>query len=234
MSTSEATPRLSRAETVGAWLHLWTPPRDAEVPPVPWRRIGIGTAIAVVVLAVLAAWLVPRIDSAKRHEAATERRALAALSVRERAILTRDQRLHAGRAGALPSNPTAAQPIVLADLQRAITADAHARTASGTLARRVLRTTCTPFTRGPVKVAASPTATAAAYECTAITHVIPGSSHNIPGAIGYPFWARVNFRRGTFLWCKVNLRPGERGIGGEPAVVALPAACNLLSRSPSA
>jgi hypothetical protein len=85
-----------------------------------------------------------------------------------------------------------------------------------------------------VKVAASPTATAAAYECTAITHVIPGSSHNIPGAIGYPFWARVNFRRGTFLWCKVNLRPGERGIGGEPAVVALPAACNLLSRSPSA
>jgi hypothetical protein len=229
MSTSEATPRLSRAETVGAWLHLWTPPRDAEVPPVPWRRIGIGTAIAVVVLAVLAAWLVPRIDSAKRHEAATERNALAALSARERAVLARDQRLHAGRAAARPSNAAAAQRVVLADLQRAITADAHARTASGTLAHRVLTTTCTPFTRGPVKVAPSPTATAAAYECTAVTHTIPRSSQNVAGSIGYPFWARVNFPRGTFEWCKVNLRPGERGIGGEAAVVALPAPCNLLS-----
>jgi hypothetical protein len=229
MNASQTTPRLSRSETLGAWLHLWTPPRDAEVPPVPWRRIGIGTAIAAIVLAVLAAWLVPRIDSAKRHEAATERRALAALSARERAILTRDQRLHAGRANALPANAVAAQGVVVADLQRAITADAHARTASGTLARRVLTTTCTPFTRGPVKVAAPPTATAAAYECTAVTHAIPRSSHNPAGAIGYPFWARVNFRRGTFEWCKVNLRPGERGIGGEAAVVALPAPCNLLS-----
>jgi type II secretory pathway pseudopilin PulG len=228
VNASQAPPPLSRAETVGAWLHLWTPPRDAEVPAVPWRRLGIGAAIAAVVLAVLAAWLVPRIDTAKRHEAATERRALAALSTRERAILTRDQRLHAGRAAALPSNAAAAQRIVLADLQRAITADAHARTASGTLADRVLTTTCTPFTRGPVKVAPPPTATAAAYECTAVTNAIPRSSHNLAGAIGYPFWARVNFPRGTFQWCKVNLRPGERGIGGEAAVVALPAPCNLL------
>jgi hypothetical protein len=229
MNASQTTPRLSRTETVGAWLHLWTPPRDAEVPPVPWRRIGIGAAIAAIVLAVLAAWLVPRIDSAKRHQAATERRALAALSARERAVLTRDQRLHAGRASALPADAAVAQGVVVADLQRAITADAHARTALGTLARRVLTTTCTPFTRGPVKVAASPTATAAAYECTAVTHAIPRSSHNLAGAIGYPFWARVNFRRGTFQWCKVNLRPGERGIGGEAAVVALPAPCNLIS-----
>src|SRR5882757_260836 len=128
MNASQTTPRLSRTETVGAWLHLWTPPRDAEVPPVPWRRIGIGATIAAIVLAVLAAWLVPRIDRAKRHQAATDRRSLAALSARERAILTRDQRLHAGRASSLPANAVAAQGIVVADLQRAITADAHART----------------------------------------------------------------------------------------------------------
>src|SRR5258707_7067281 len=99
MNASQTTPRLSRTETVGAWLHLWTPPRDAEVPPVPWRRIGIGATIAAIVLAVLAAWLVPRIDSAKRHQAATERRARAALRVRERAIPTREPRLDSGRAG---------------------------------------------------------------------------------------------------------------------------------------
>src|SRR3712207_7944463 len=29
--------RLSRWEVLGAWLRLWTPPREVEVPPVPWR-----------------------------------------------------------------------------------------------------------------------------------------------------------------------------------------------------
>ncbi len=228
MNAFQAPPQVGRFETVGAWLHLWTPPRDAQVPPVPWRRIGIGAAIAAVVLGALAAWLVPRIDSAKRHEAATERQALAALSARQRRVLTRDQRLHAGRASALPSDPAAAQRTVLADLERAITADAHARTASGTLERPVLTTRCAPFTRGTVKVAPPPTATAAAYECTGVTRDIPRSAHAPAGEIGYPFWARVNFRRGTFEWCKVNLPPGERGIGGQAAVVALPAPCNLL------
>ncbi len=27
---------------LGAWLHLWTPPRDVDVPPVPWRAVGVG------------------------------------------------------------------------------------------------------------------------------------------------------------------------------------------------
>ena len=228
MSAPQAPPRLSRFETVGAWLHVWTPPRDAVVPPVPWRRIGIGAAIAAVVLGTLAAWLIPRIDRAKRRDAAAEQRQLAALSARERRVLVRDQRLHAGRASALPADPAAAQRTAVADLERAITADARARTAAGTLAGHVLTTTCTPFTRGAVRVTPPPTATAAGYECTAVTREIPRSARNIAGAIGYPFWARVNFRRGTFQWCKVNLPPGEQGIGGEAAVVALPAACNLV------
>jgi hypothetical protein len=228
VSASQSPPRLSRFETVGAWLHLWTPPRDAVVPPVPWRRIGIGAAIAVVVLGALAAWLIPRIDRAKHREAAAEQRQLAALSARERRVLARDQRLHAGRASALPADPAAAQRTVLVDLERAITADARARTAAGTLDGHILTTTCAPFTRAAVRVAPPPTATAAGYECTAVTGEIPRSARNTAGAIGYPFWARVNFRRGTFQWCKINLRPGERGIGGEAAVVALPAACNLV------
>jgi hypothetical protein len=228
VSPPQGSPRLSRFETAGAWLHLWTPPRDAVVPPIPWRRIGIGAAIAAVVAGALAAWLIPRIDQAKHREAAAEQRQLAALSARERRVLARDQRLHTGRASTLPADPVAAQRTVLADLGRAITADAHARTAAGTLDGHVLTTTCAPFSRGPVRAAPSPTANAAGYECTAVTRDIPRSARNVAGVIGYPFWARVNFRRGTFEWCKVNLRPGERGIGGEPAVVALPPACNLL------
>lgn len=228
MSPPQASPRLSRFETVGAWLHLWTPPRDAVVPPVPWRRIGIGAAIAAVLVGALAAWLIPRIDRAKHREAATAQRQLAALSARERRVLARDQRLHTGHAGALPADPAAAQRTVLAALGRAITADAQARAAAGTLDGHVLTTTCAPFSRGAVRAAPSPTASAAGYECTAVTRDIPRSAHNVAGVIGYPFWARVNFRRGTFAWCRVNLRPGERGIGGEAAVVALPPACNLV------
>jgi hypothetical protein len=228
VSAPQAPPRLSRFETVGAWLHVWTPPRDAAVPPVPWRRIGIGAAIAAIVLGALAAWLIPRIDRAKHREAAAEQRQLAALSARERRVLARDQRLHTGRTSTLPAGPVRAQRTVVAALERAITADARGRTAAGTLTGNVLTTTCVPFTRAAVRVAPPPTATAAGYECTAVTREIPRSARNIAGAIGYPFWARVNFPRGTFEWCKVNLRPGERGIGGEAAVVALPAGCNLL------
>ena len=230
VNASQAPPRLSRFETLGAWLHLWTPPRGATVPPVPWRRIGIGAAIAIVALGALAAWLVPRIDRAKRREAAVEQRQLAQLTARERRVLTRDQALHAGRARSLPANPGLAQRAVVAELERAITTDARARTGAGTLAGHVQSTTCTPFTRGTVRVTPSPTSTSAAYECTAVTRDIRRSSRNPAGQIGYPFWARVNFPRGTFQWCKVNLRPGERGIGGEPAVVALPAPCNLVGR----
>jgi type II secretory pathway pseudopilin PulG len=228
VSAPQAPPPLSRFETVGAWLHLWTPPRDAAVPPVPWRRIGIGAAIAAVVLGTLAAWLIPRIDRAKRREAAAEQRQLAALSVRQRRVLARDQRLHAGRTTAPPADPATAQRTVVADLERAITADARGRTAAGTLTGHVLTTTCAPFTRGTVRVTPPRTATAAGYECTAVTREIPRSARNTAGVIGYPFWARVNFRRGTFQWCKVNLPPGERGIGGEAAVVALPSGCNLV------
>ena len=227
-TSPNAAPRLSRFETLGAWLHVWTPPRDAVVPPVPWRRIAAGAAIAAVLLGGLAAWLVPRINQAKHSHAAAERRAAAAVSTRERRILERDQRLHSGRAASRPADPLAAQRVVVADLAHAITSDARARTAAGTLAGHVETTSCAPFTRGAVRSNPSPTATSAGYECTAVTRDIPRSARNVAGAIGYPFWARVNFRRGTFVWCKINLQPGERGIGGEAAFVALPAPCNLL------
>jgi type II secretory pathway pseudopilin PulG len=228
VSASPAPPPLSRFEVLGAWLHLWTPPRGAVVPPVPWRRLGIGAAITAVLLGALGAWLVPRIDRAKRHEAAVEQRQAAALTARERRILERDQRLHAGRAASVPANPIAAQRAVVADLERAITADARARTAARTLSGHVLRTACAPFTRGSARVTPSPTATSAGYECTAVTGDIPKSSRNVAGIVGYPFWARVDFRRRTFVWCKVNPPPGERGAGGAAAAVALPPACDLV------
>src|SRR6478752_3106688 len=57
---------VSRWEILGAWLHVWTPPRGAQIPPIPWRRIGIWTAIGTAVLAIAAAIAVPRISAGKQ------------------------------------------------------------------------------------------------------------------------------------------------------------------------
>ncbi|MEA2139427.1 MAG: hypothetical protein QOG56_2577, partial [Solirubrobacteraceae bacterium] len=51
--------RASRWEIVGAWLRIWTPPRDVEIPPFPRRRalvaaVVLGGVAAALALAVIA------------------------------------------------------------------------------------------------------------------------------------------------------------------------------------
>src|SRR4051794_18903277 len=52
--------RASLPETVGAWLRVWTPPRDVDVPDVPVRKLVIGGGGGGGVLAPPAAVLAPR------------------------------------------------------------------------------------------------------------------------------------------------------------------------------
>lgn len=61
--------------TLGAWLRIWTPPRDVEVPPPPRpltlaaiaaALVGVGLVFALVVL--------PAIDDARERTAAADRR----------------------------------------------------------------------------------------------------------------------------------------------------------------
>src|SRR5690348_14308912 len=94
----DTVPKLSRWETLGAWLHVWTPHRDAEVPPVPWRTITIGTVLAIVVVAVAGVLAIPRIDAAKRAGAARDARALAAARAAERRRTKAEQAVHRGSA----------------------------------------------------------------------------------------------------------------------------------------
>src|SRR3954451_1684610 len=84
--------RLSRFEVLGAWLHLWTPHRDAEIPPVPVRRILAWSAVALVVLGAAAAVIVPVVQDAKRRGDARDARALAAAQARERRAVEIQQR----------------------------------------------------------------------------------------------------------------------------------------------
>src|SRR3954465_3970614 len=91
---SSAEPRLSRGEVVGAWLHLWPPPKGVDVPPVPWRKLALWGAVAVVVLGAAAAIAVPRIDERKKEGAADRAREAAVADNAERARLRADQRVH--------------------------------------------------------------------------------------------------------------------------------------------
>jgi hypothetical protein len=59
---------LSHWELVGAWLHIWTPPRDVPIPPVPRRKLAFLGLAAVAAVAMI----IPAIESGK-HAGAAER-----------------------------------------------------------------------------------------------------------------------------------------------------------------
>src|SRR3954447_10685798 len=129
-------PRLTRWEIVGAWLHVWTPPKGLEVPPVPWRKLALWGSLGVLVIGVAAAIAVPRIDAGKKKGAAERAREEAAAVRAEHARLRADQRVHRLRA------PAGIAPVVA--LESAITADAKARVAAKTITGPVLATKCEP------------------------------------------------------------------------------------------
>ena len=214
-------PRANPLEILGAWLHLWTPPRDVEIPPVPRRAAALlaaGLLVAVVLVLVV---LRPAVDSGKRADAQRRADEQAASLAQRQAIARRDQRPVTGAAAALaPAASPAEREALLTRVEQAITADANARQAAGTVASRTRSTSCEPL--------AELSATRAAFDCTALIREIVGQGD--PGRLGYPFRAIVDFRSATWTFCKINPIPSERGLPDPRTVVPLPAACRLPSR----
>ena len=152
---------------------------------------------------------------------------------RERARLRAEQRPHFAR-GRPGDESRARQTALVTALERSITRDARARFRAGKLDRRVLDTQCEHLVRPAVPVPPPPPlrARAAGYECTAATTRLHTSvSRTGISILGFPFWARVNFRTGRYAWCKVNLLPSEHGIGDSLAFVPLPPVCDLLKNA---
>ncbi|MEA2195495.1 MAG: hypothetical protein QOG42_1929, partial [Solirubrobacteraceae bacterium] len=56
--------RASRWETLGAWLRIWTPPRDVEIAPVPWRAVALLAAALAVATAACVVLVLPAVDRA--------------------------------------------------------------------------------------------------------------------------------------------------------------------------
>jgi len=183
-------------------------------------KLWIAAGIALVLIAGGAAYLMasPSINHLKKSAAEKKAEEQAAFVKRETARLKADQRLHRGREASAGET----RPALEGDLQTAITADARARVAAGTLKGPVQTTECTPVTHGPLV----PTSARGGYECIAVTSQIK-KGVQVGGQIGYPFWAVVDYKAGTFAWCKINPRGGERAIQSLEPVINPPAACDL-------
>ncbi len=209
----------SRLETLGAWLRIWTPPRDVVVPPVPKRKLLVGGVVAAVALAAAAAVVVPKINHGKELGAQRERERRAVLVARETARLRKDQALHRGRSSrALRlGDPGAARRAAVADLEAAITADARQRARKGLIDGPVTGTSCDP---APSTI----TPKSGTYKCFVTTGEVNRSVGGSPFVTGYPFVATIQYRDFSYAWCKTNPGAGERG-GPPLAKVKLSPAC---------
>jgi hypothetical protein len=235
--TSGGQRHASLPETVGAWLKIWTPPRDVVVPDVPVRKLLIGGAVLAVVLGAAAAIIVPRINGRNDRLAAEDARAHAQL-VRERRLQAiREQRPHQlaaadlePAAGAPEARRVAARVALVARVETAISADARRRVAAGELTGHPGATKCSPYPPadpGPERDVSVPRS---AYDCFVPIGDVTPSKINVAGQVGYPFRAVVDFRAFSVAWCRTNLIPGEKVIPDPAFLVQLPRACRLPQR----
>jgi hypothetical protein len=218
-------PKANPLEILGAWLRVWTPPRDVEIPPVPRRAAAaLGVGVLVVVALVLLV-IGPAVDTGKREDAERRERAAAAAKERREAIARRDQRARTGGDPELaPARTVPRRRALLADIEQAITADANQRFAEGTVDSRTRSTQCDPYLGGP-RPEEDLTRKRAAYDCTALIREIVGQGR--PGRLGYPFRAIVDFDTASWAFCKVNPIPSERSLPDPRTIVPLPAACRV-------
>jgi hypothetical protein len=206
--------RASRWEILGAWLHIWTPPRDVDIPPFPWRLGLLGLAGLAAAIAAYLAFVAPRIDEGNQGRAAHDARVLAAAQRAERARLARDQRPRSARAGRAARLHAAgrdaqARAALLAAVRASVGRDVRVRFAAGTIARPARDIRCRYVERDRPRLR---------MYCFAVT------SKTADALVGQPFVAAGSLRDGRYSWCHENPRPGE-GASGVSVQVELSDAC---------
>jgi hypothetical protein len=219
--------RASVFEIVGAWLHVWVPPRDVDIPPVPWRKLAYWTAGGLVLLGIALAIMVPRIDAGKHRRAAADAAETARFQAANRRQIAAAQTAKHGAAatlrpaaGASPAQRQAARQQLVRHVTAAVLADAKHRSATGQIPLAV---------SGPADCAAHPGTTLTGrfgvLDCFVIASRIKKTQRNVAGAAGFPFRAVIDFRHYAYVWCKEEGIPGELVIPNPKLVVALPRAC---------
>ena len=228
--------KASLPATVGAWLKVWTPPRDVEVAPPPSRRtLAIAAVVLVVLVAGAAALIVPAIDSSKERSAAAQAREDAqrrAASRRETIREQRPRRLDAAAllpaAGAPDAEVVSARETLLRRVETAISEDARSRADAGELEGRPQGTQCEPYPKRTDRADwpdQDPGAARGVYDCLVFVRAVPRTETNVGGQVGYPFRAVLDFDRFSVAWCKTDPVPGERVVPDPRTVLELPKAC---------
>ena len=213
MTPPNDTPKASRLEILGAWLHLWAPPRDCEIPPVPWGKVALGAAALVAATVFTALVIAPAIDEGKQRTAAEERRALAERRQARRERIRRDQRARFGRLRRGAPRGASRRAVEVA-----IGRDAAAR----------FDTDGSPAACEPAP-AQDVTAQRVLYDChvTVREIVAGGEQEGATGSIAIPYRAQLDYAAARYAFCKVNPRPGELSINQPGEIVALPKPCRL-------
>ncbi|HEX8084931.1 MAG TPA: hypothetical protein VF529_11635 [Solirubrobacteraceae bacterium] len=215
--------KASRLEILGAWLHVWTPPRDVRIPPVPWSKVAVGAGVLVAIGVFTALVIAPAIDEAK-DEGAAERQA-----AEDRRAAARRARIRAEqqpRSGPLPR--TAA----LRAVERRIAADAHDRFGAPEAAPTACELAPGEGREGGERdetgeLGAAGDGGRLVYDCLVPVREIRGAGkqEGARGSLAIPYRAVLDFDERRYAFCKANPRPGEAALAKPEDVVDLPAAC---------
>jgi hypothetical protein len=189
---------------------VWTPPRDAAVPPPPLRKLALGAVLALAIAAGAVALIAPSIEGGKQERAEAERRRDAAFETAKQKRLAEEGRPRRGRANRpavrlSPAGELRARRALVGALERAITRDARARARAGTLDGPVLATECMINPPSQRRVERDLSAAGSDYECLAVTSRDPEGRFEV----GHSFDAMVDYRRFRFRWAKACRPPGE-------------------------
>jgi hypothetical protein len=194
--------------------------------PLASRRARLIAGLVVVAVLGLAGGLValvaPGIEHAKRYNIAALKRQQAATRAAQTKILAEQQKVHTATAAAHGRQE------LVAVLKGKIQSDAQSRARAGTLVGPVLRVTCSEYPPSPVPQSGR----FGAYSCLAVNRDIKSGGHTV-GALGDPFWARIDVTRGRLAWCRINPLPGETATGSEAASVPLAPVCDLKRPAPA-
>ena len=222
--------RASVLEIIGAWLHVWVPPRDVDVPPVPWRKLAhrlrrrragrSGIALAI---------MIPRIDDTRSRRAAQNarvkrkrRRQQPGAHHRAPAAARHGEATYCSRPPA--RRPPSARP------RRSCSHSVrgrHQRRREGP--RRQGRDVARSGPRRPASTAAgTPTPARSASSTASWSRARSRRARPTPRARSAtrsaPSWTTTTF---TYALCKIEQIPGEKLVPDPSKVVQLPAACQV-------
>ncbi|HET6549071.1 MAG TPA: hypothetical protein VFG79_11470 [Solirubrobacter sp.] len=220
--------RANVLEIVGAWLRIWVPPRDAYVPPVPWKKLAIGTGIGVVLLGIALAIMIPRINRNNAEFARDIAATKAANAARNRERIKREQAPHPGQAVAL--RPPAGASADQVDAARASLLDRVGTDIVAYVKRRAANGDMKPLLEPPACEHTSGTPTSGpigVFDCFGATTRIPTTDRNAGGTLGYPFRAVLDYDKFSYTWCRIEKVPGEKLVLDPRNVTLLPPACRL-------